>query len=206
MMDPHLKALPPPLARCLVELEKLPGVGRKSALRILYSLLARGPEAFGSLSAALGAVPGGVEMCPECRTFREIDTPCPLCADSHRDRSQVCVVESASDLYLVEATGEYRGLYHVLHGLLSPIRGIRPEQLGLQALEARLDRGEVAEVILATPPTAEGEATASFLASSLAPRPLRVTRIGFGIPVGADLQYTDAQTLSRSLSGRREYR
>jgi len=206
MMDPHLKALPPPLARCLVELEKLPGVGRKSALRILYSLLARGPEAFGALSEALAVVPGGVEQCPECRTFREVGAPCPLCSDLRRDRTQLCIVESASDLYLVEATGEFRGLYHVLHGLLSPIRGIRPEQLGLAALEARLDGGGIVEVILATPPTAEGEATASFLASSLASRPLRVTRIGFGIPVGADLQYTDAQTLSRALSGRREYR
>lgn len=206
MTDPHLRSLPPPLARCLVELEKLPGVGRKSALRILYNLLARGPEAFDALASAVGAVPAGVERCPECRTFRETGAPCPLCADPRRDRTQVCIVESASDLYLVEATGEFRGLYHVLHGLLSPIRGIRPEQLGLDALEARLEGGGISEVILATPPTAEGEATASFLASSLAARALKVTRIGFGIPMGADLQYTDAQTLSRALSGRREYR
>jgi recombination protein RecR len=206
MPDPHLKALPAPLARCLAELEKLPGVGRKSALRMLYNLMARGPEAFESLSAALGAVPLGVERCSECRTFRESGSPCPVCADPRRDRSQVCVVESASDLYLIEATVEYRGLYHVLHGLLSPIRGIRPEQLGLDVLEARLVGGEVKEVILATPPTAEGEATASYLASSLADRSLRVTRIGFGIPVGADLQYADAQTLARALTGRREYR
>lgn len=206
MPDPHLKALPPSLARCLVELEKLPGVGRKSALRILYSLLGRGPEAFLALSEALGAVPEALDRCPECRSFREAGASCGLCGDPKRDASLLCIVESASDLYLLEATGEFHGLYLVLHGLLSPIRGIRPEHLGLDALEARLQNGAVREVILATPPTAEGEATASYLASLLEGRGAKVTRIGFGLPVGADLQYADAQTLSRSLTGRRDYR
>lgn len=205
MTDPHSKTLPPSLARCLTELEKLPGVGKKSALRILYNLLARGPEAFTSLAEALGAVPGALDRCPECRSFREAGSPCDLCADPKRDSGQLCVVESASDLYLVESTGEYRGQYLVLHGLLSPVRGIRPEHLGLDALEARLQTGNLREVILATPPTAEGEATASYLASFLEGRGPKVTRIGFGLPVGADLQYADAQTLSRSLTGRRDY-
>lgn len=205
MRDPHLKALPAPLARCLAELEKLPGVGRKSALRILYSLLGRGPEAFTALSGALGEVPAKVDRCPRCRSFRESGAPCELCDDPRRDRGLICVVESASDLYLVESTGDFKGLYHVLHGLLSPLRGVRAEHLGLEALEGRLAGGEVREVILATPPTAEGEATASFLASALEGRVGRVTRIGFGVPVGADLQYADAQTLSRALTGRRDY-
>jgi len=206
MPDPHLKALPPSLARCLVELEKLPGIGKKSALRVLYNLLSRGPDAFTSLAEALGAVPAALDRCPECRSFREAGAACGICADPKRDLGTLCIVESSSDLYLVESTGEYHGLYLVLHGLLSPIRGIRPEHLGLDALDARLQTGALREVILATPPTAEGEATASYLASFLEGRGPKVTRIGFGLPVGADLQYADAQTLSRSLTGRRDYR
>ncbi len=204
--EPKSASFPAPLARCLEELEKLPGVGRKSALRILFSLLSRGPEAFGTLAGALAAVPASVDRCPDCRAFREAGGSCPLCDDPRRDPGVLCVVESASDLFLLEATGEYRGLYHVLNGLLSPMKGVRPDHLGLEALSARLERGGVREVILATPPTAEGEATASYLASFVGARAGKVTRIGFGIPVGSDLQYADSQTLSRALTGRRDYR
>lgn len=206
MIDAAPKSFPAPLARCLGELEKLQGIGHKSALRILYGLLARGPEAFNSLAESLQAVPLLVERCPECRAFREAGQPCPLCQDERRDRSALCVVESASDLSLIEATGEFRGLYHVLGGLLSPSKGVRPEDLGLDDLPARLRSRDVLEVILATPPTAEGEATASYIASLISGPGVRVSRIGFGIPVGSDLQYSDSQTLSRALTGRRDYR
>ena len=206
MMDVGSKSFPAPLARCLGELEKLQGIGHKSALRILYGLLARGPEAFDLLSESLQAVPKRVERCPECRAFREAGQPCPLCGDERRDQSALCVVESASDLFLIEATGEFRGLYHVLGGLLSPAKGVRPKDLGLEEFVSRLGAKGVREVILATPPTAEGEATASYVAGLILDPSVRVSRIGFGIPVGSDLQYSDTQTLSRALTGRRDYK
>jgi len=198
-------AFPAPLRRCLEELQKLPGVGPKSAQRILFALLERGPEGTSTLAGALAAVAGSVDRCPSCRAYREKDAPCRLCEDPRRDAGLLCVVESPADVLLIEATGEYGGLYHVLHGLLSPLRGIHPEHLGLEALESRVAGGALREIILATPPTAEGEATASFLASLAGGRGVRVSRIAFGMPVGADFQFVDAQTLGRSLSGRKEF-
>ncbi len=206
MAEVGTKSLPAPLVQCIEELEKLQGIGHKSAQRILYGLLARGPEAFEALAQSLQAVPRLIDRCPECRAFREAGQPCALCQDSRRDRSSLCVVESASDLSLIEATGEFRGLYHVLGGLLSPSKGVRPKDLGLDDLPARIEAMGVSEVILATPPTAEGEATASYVASMISSPKVRVSRIGFGIPVGSDLQYSDSQTLSRSLAGRRDYK
>lgn len=200
-----MAAFPPALTRALEELEKLPGIGPKSAQRILFHLLARGPAAAQGLSQALTGLAESVERCPDCRAYRQTGEPCPLCADARRDPSLLCVVESAADVLLVEATGEYRGHYHVLHGLLSPMRGVRPEDLGLAELARRVERGGLREVILATPPTAEGEATASYLAATLAGRGLRLTRIASGMPVGADFQYVDAQTLGRALSGRKDF-
>lgn len=201
-MDPF----PPPLRRCLEELEKLPGIGRRSAQRILFHLLSKGPEAPEPLGRALVDLASGVDRCPDCRSYREIGGECPFCADAGRDPSLLCVVETVADAFLVEHTGEYRGQYHVLHGLLSPIRGVTPETLGLEALASRARGGAVREVILATPPTAEGEATASYVAQLLGGGEPRLSRIGFGVPVGADLQYADAQTLARAMSGRRDYR
>jgi recombination protein RecR len=198
-------AFPAPLRRCLDELQKLPGIGPKSAQRILFALLDRGPDVVSGLAGALAAVACSVDRCPSCRAYRERDTPCRLCEDPRRDAGLLCVVESAADVLLIEATGEYGGLYHVLHGLLSPLRGIHPEHLGLDALEARVAGGALREIILATPPTAEGEATASFLASLAGGRGIRLSRIAFGMPVGADFQFVDAQTLGRSLSGRKEF-
>ncbi len=198
-------ALPPSLQRCLEELRKLPGVGAKSAQRILFHLLNRGPEASSSLAHALEGLAQRVERCPVCRAYREAGEPCGLCSDASRDAGVLCVVETAADVMLIEATGEYRGGYHVLHGLLSPLKGVHPEQLGLAELEHRLAASAVREVILATPPTAEGEATAAYLATFLSGRAARVTRIAFGLPVGADFQYVDPQTLGRSLSGRKDF-
>lgn len=200
-----MSAFPPSLQRCLEELQKLPGIGSKSAQRILFHLLDRGPEQAEALAQALSGLKNGVGRCPRCRAYQEAGQPCPLCGDPRRDAGQLCVVENAADVLLIEATGEYRGHYHVLHGLLSPLKGVRPENLGMDELESRLAEGVLREVILATPPTAEGEATASYLATALAGRVARVTRIGFGLPVGADFQYVDAQTLSRALSGRRDF-
>ncbi|MEW6758862.1 MAG: recombination mediator RecR [Acidobacteriota bacterium] len=195
--------LPAPLRRCLDVLRKLPGVGPKSAQRILFHLLEKGPEAPRELSDALQRVAEDVVRCSQCRTYQAAGEPCPLCSDAKRDPGVLCIVETPSDVYLVEETGEFRGRYHVLHGLLSPLRGVRPEDLGLEVLEKRLGGGEVREVILATPPTSEGEATASFLAAHLEGRVSRISRIAYGLPVGAEFQYVDAQTLSRALSGRK---
>ena len=206
MIEAGSKSFPAPLARCLEELEKLQGIGRKSALRILYGLLAKGPDAFRALAESLSEVPRSVERCPECRAFRETGQACSLCGDERREKSALCVVESASDLFLIEATGEFRGLYHVLGGLLSPSKGVRPHDLGLDELASRVEAKGVREVILATPPTAEGEATASYVAGLISDPEVKVSRIGFGIPVGSDLQYSDSQTLSRALTGRRDYR
>ena len=200
-----MDAFPAPLRRCLEELQKLPGIGPKSAQRILFALLDRGPEAIGPLAGALTAVAVSVDRCPSCRAYREREERCHLCEDPRRDQGLLCVVESPADVLLVEATGEYGGLYHVLHGLLSPLRGVHPLHLGLESLESRLDGGTLREVILATPPTAEGEATASYLASLTGGRGIRVSRIAFGMPVGADFQFVDAQTLGRSLSGRKDF-
>ena len=198
-----MSAFPEPLLRCLEELQKLPGIGPKSAQRILFALLDRGEEPALALARSLESLARSVERCPACRAYRETGQPCLLCEDPRRDRGLLCVVESAADVLLIEATGEYSGLYHVLHGLLSPMRGVHAEHLGMDAIEARLSGGEIREIILATPPTAEGEATASFLASLLAERGAAVSRIAFGMPVGADFQFVDAQTLGRSLSGRK---
>ena len=200
-----MAAFPPVLLRALEELQKLPGIGPKSAQRILFHLLARGPAAAQELARSLAGLAEGVERCPECRAYREVGQPCPLCSDARRDPTLLCVVESAADVLLVEATGEFHGHYHVLHGLLSPMRGVRPEDLGLAELTRRMEKGELREAILATPPTAEGEATASYLAATLAGRGVRLTRIASGLPVGADFQYVDVQTLGRALTGRKDF-
>jgi len=196
---------PPPLRSCLEILQKLPGIGPKSAQRILFHLLDRGSEATRELARALDTLASSISLCPACRVYKSSDEPCGFCEDPAREGRHLCVVETASDVFLIEATGEFRGQYHVLHGLLSPLKGIRPEQLGLDALEKRVEGGGVEEVILATPPTAEGEATASYLAALLGGKVGSVTRIAYGLPVGADFQYVDPQTLSRALSGRKVF-
>lgn len=200
-----MRAYPPSIQRCLEELQKLPGIGPKSAQRILFSLLDRGPGAAGDLSRAFSGLAEKVARCPSCRAYTERGEACSLCSDASRDRRLLCIVESAADVLLIEGTGEFRGLYHVLHGLLSPLRGVHPEQLGLEELRERLRDGLVEEVVLATPPTAEGEATASYLAAHLSGRVGRISRIAYGLPVGTDFQYVDAQTLARALSGRKAF-
>lgn len=196
---------PEPLRRCLDVLRKLPGVGPKSAQRILFHLLASGPDGTRELASALEEVASRVERCPFCRVYKGSGEACPFCQDPRRDSKTLCVVETAADLYLVEETGDYKGRYFVLHGLLSPLKGVGPDDLGLPALDGLLSEGTVEEVILATPPTGEGEATAAFLAAHLGGRVAKLTRIAYGLPVGADLQYVDPQTLSRAFSGRKDF-
>jgi recombination protein RecR len=190
-----------PLARLVGELARLPGIGAKTATRLAHHLL-RTPDAEArALAEAIVEVKQRLFHCRTCGAITDRD-PCATCADPARDRTHICVVEEPFNIRPLEATGEYRGLYHVLHGTLSPQRGVGPEKLRVAALLARLEGVE--EVILATNPNVEGEATALYLARVLKDRGVRVTRLGFGLPVGGDIEYTDEVTLARSLAGRRE--
>jgi recombination protein RecR len=186
------------------EFARLPGVGRKTALRLTYHLLKRPPEEMRRLARALERVAEGVRACARCGNLTESD-PCELCVNPRRDRSLVCVVEEAADIGAIERTGEYRGVYHVLGGRLSPLEGVGPAELNIEPLVARLaNGGEVAEVIVATNPSVEGEATAVYLQKLIQPLGVRVTRLARGLPVGGDLEYADGVTIAEALAGRRE--
>lgn len=190
-----------PLARLTAELARLPGIGPKTAARLAHHLL-KVPEAQArELAQAIVEVKEKLFHCSTCNAITASD-PCALCADPRRDRTRICVVEEPFNIQPLERTGEYHGLYHVLLGALSPQRGIGPEELAIEGLMARLEGVE--EVVLATNPNVEGEATALYLARRLAGRVPRVTRLAFGMPVGGDIEYTDEVTLGRSLAGRRE--
>ena len=194
--------LRPPIVRELLdELEQLPGVGPRTATRLVQYLL-RQPDATRRLAGALGHAADQVRHCSQCFLLTEED-PCPLCCNDARDRGLLCVVEDPLNAWAVEATGEFRGLYHVLGGTLDPLHGVGPEELTVDALVARAARGELREVILATNPTVEGEATAHFLARVLRPSGVALTRIAFGLPAGGEISYADHVTLARSLTGRR---
>lgn len=188
------------------ELARLPGIGRKTALRLTYHLLNRPPEDIARLARALERVAESVHACPECGNFTETD-PCDVCANPRRDRSAICVVEEAADVVAIERAGEYRGLYHVLGGRISPLDGVGPDELSIRALLARLGAegaSAVQEVIVATNPSVEGEATALYLQKVIRPLGVRVTRLARGLPVGGDLEYADGVTIAQALSGRRE--
>jgi len=190
-----------PLSRLIEELNRLPGIGPKMAQRLAYFLLrAPGDQAL-ALAEAIQAVKERVVLCSVCQNITDQD-PCAFCRDENRDRSQLCVVEEPLDILALERSGAYKGLYHVLHGVLSPMDGIGPQDLKIKELLPRLRSGEVKEVIVATNPNLEGEATALYLQRLLAPLGLRLTRLARGLPVGADLEYADEVTLSRALEGR----
>jgi recombination protein RecR len=192
-----------PIARLVAELAKLPGIGEKSAQRLAFHIL-KGPKEYAyALSAALREVVEKVRTCSECCTLTERER-CATCTDERRDRKVICVVEGVADQNAIERTREYRGLYHVLHGSLSPLEGVGPEQLRIKELVQRLQKGEVQELIVATNPDVEGEATALYLLRLLKPTGLKVTRIAQGVPMGGDLEYADPVTLARAMSGRRE--
>jgi recombination protein RecR len=194
-----------PVARLIEEFSKLPGVGTKTAQRLTYHILRTPIDEARALAAALVAVKEEVAYCSVCCNITDTGVdPCFICTDPRRDPRRICVVEEPLDVLAIERTGEFTGRYHVLHGAISPIDGIGPEQLRTGELMVRVGSGEVDEVILATNPNLEGEATAMYLADLLAPRVASVTRIARGLPVGGDLEYADDVTLIRALQGRRQ--
>lgn len=192
-----------PIQRLLDELERLPGVGPKSAQRIAYWLLTVEQPVAQRLADAILDVKASIHFCPRCFDFATGEV-CDVCGDPERDASIVCVVEEPRDVAAVERTGSFGGLYHVLHGAISPIDGIGPDQLRVTELLRRLEDGSVTEVVIATNPNVEGETTALYLARLLKPIGIRVTRIASGLPVGGDLEYADEVTLGRALEARRE--
>ncbi len=181
----------------------LPGVGRKSAQRMAYSVLALSDEEAEEFASAIREAKRRIHLCPVCQNLTD-STLCAVCDDEDRDRSVICVVEDAKAVMSLEKVREYRGLYHVLHGVISPVNGITPDKLKLKELLTRLT-GEVSEVIVATNPTVEGEATAMYISRLIKPLGVRVTRLAYGVPVGADLEYADEITLYRALEGRRDF-
>jgi recombination protein RecR len=194
---------PEPVARLIEALQKLPGIGPKTAQRLTFFLLKRPAAEVSALSEALVSVKTKIVHCSLCFNVTEED-PCRICRDPRRDQRALCVVEEPNDLLAMERTGEFRGRYHVLLGALSPLDGIGPEDLRVRELLARFETEGVEEVILATNPNVEGEATAIYLAKLLKPLGVRVTRIARGLPVGGDLEYADEVTLSKAFQGRRE--
>jgi recombination protein RecR len=192
-----------PVSRLIEELGKLPGIGPKSAARLTYYLL-RIPEAEArALAEAIIAVKEKTVLCSSCQNITD-SNPCAVCASKERDHSMICVVKEPLDILALERTGRYRGLYHVLHGVLSPMDGIGPDDLKIKELLQRLKAGSVSEVILATNPNLEGEATAMYLQRLLSPFGVRLTRLARGLPVGGDLEYADEVTLTHALEGRQE--
>lgn len=198
-----MQVAPEPVTRLIEEFSRLPGIGPKTASRLTFFLLRAPAEQAISLAEALRQLRERITFCSICFNITEED-PCPICRDEGRDRSIVCVVEEPLDVLAIERTGEYKGLYHVLHGTISPMEGIGPDDLRIQELIKRLRTEPVEEVILATNPSLEGEATAMYIHRQLMPLGVRVTRLARGLPVGGDLEYADEMTLARALEGRRE--
>lgn len=198
-----MKDFAAPLARLIDELKRLPGIGQKSAQRIAFHL-ERGPrEDAERLAAALIEVKDKIRLCTVCNNLTESD-PCEYCSDPRRDPTVVCVVETPYNALAIEKTREFNGLYHVLHGALSPLRGIGPDQLKLKSLIERLKGGAIRELIVATNPNVEGEATAIYLSKLIKPLGVKVTRIAMGIPVGSELEFADEVTMLKAIEGRRE--
>jgi len=192
-----------PLEKLVAELTRLPGIGRKSAQRLAFFLMRQPPEEVEKLARAITEVKEKVFYCSQCNNITESD-PCYICSDTQREQSRICVVEDPSSLFTIEKTNQYRGLYHVLLGALSPLDGIGPEQLKIEGLLKRIKKGGVEEIIIATNPNVQGEATALYLAKLIKPLGIKVTRIALGLPVGSDLEYADEVTMAKAMEGRRE--
>ena len=192
-----------PLANLIRELSKLPGIGGKSAQRLAFHILSMDDREAEVLANSITRAKSSMRYCSVCGNLTESD-PCEICSDEKRDRTVICVVEQARDVAAMERMKEYNGLYHVLNGAISPMDGIGPEDINLKQLIIRLQQDDIREVILATNPTIEGEATAMYATRLIKPSGIKVTRIAHGIPVGGDLEYTDEVTLSKAMEGRRE--
>ncbi len=192
-----------PMAQLIEELHKLPGIGPKNAQRLAYFLLHAPEEQARALAEAIIAVKEKIIFCSVCQNITEVD-PCAVCQDEQRDRSKICIVEKPLDILPLERTRGYNGLYHVLHGAISPMEGVGPEDLRIRELLARLQNSSVQETILATNPNLEGEATAMYLQRLIAPLGIKVTRLARGLPFGSSLEYADEVTLTRALEGRQE--
>ena len=196
-------SLPEPLTRLIEQLQRLPGIGRKSAQRLAFHVLKTPRENADRLCEAIRDVKDRVTYCSVCSNVTDAD-PCPICTDELRNSRLICVVEEPPNVLAIERSRDYNGIYHVLMGALSPLQGIGPDELRIKSLLGRIDRGGADEVILATNPNVEGEATAIYLARLLKPLGVRVTRIAMGVPVGSDIEYTDDITMHKAMEGRRE--
>src|SRR5208282_5160569 len=192
-----------PMSRLIDELKKLPGVGAKSAQRLAFHILRSSDEDAEGLAAAVRDVKANLRLCSVCNNITDVD-PCVYCISATRNQRLVCVVEEPTNIAAIEKTRHYNGVYHVLHGALSPLHGVGPEQLRIANLARRVESGNVDELILATNPTVEGEATATYLSSLFRPLPVKVTRIATGVPVGSDIEYADEVTMQKAMEGRRE--
>lgn len=198
--------IPKAIREMIEQFEKLPGIGPKTAQRLTFYLLHNPQSELDRFAAAFTNLKKNTKLCKTCKNVGETD-PCQICSDNSRDKTTICIVEQPLDILAIERSGIYNGMYHVLHGAIAPLNNIGPEQLYIYDLIPRLDSGKIQEIILATNPTLEGEATALFIAKLVEERPvnhLKVTRIGRGLPVGGDLEYADDVTLSKALEGRRE--
>lgn len=194
---------PVPVSKLIEEFERLPGIGSKTAQRLAFHVLSMSRERVYALSDAIRNAKDKVTYCSDCYNITDSEL-CPICSSPKRDRSVICVVGEPRDVAALERTKEYKGLYHVLHGLISPMEGIGPEDIRLKELVTRVGKEDVREIIVATNPTIEGEATAMYISKLLKPAGIKVTRIAHGIPVGGDLEYADEVTLARAIYGRRE--
>jgi len=192
-----------PMTRLIDELKKLPGVGNKSAQRLAFHILRSSEDDAEALAASIRDVKASLRLCSICNNITDVD-PCTYCSSPTRNQKLVCVVEEPTNIAAVEKTRHFNGAYHVLHGSLSPLHGVGPDQLRIGNLISRVAKGEIEEVILATNPTVEGEATATYIAQQLRRQGLKVTRIAMGIPVGSDIEYTDEVTMLKAMEGRRE--
>ena len=199
-----MKLVAEPIARLIGELNRLPGIGPKSAKRLAYHLLGRPDEEAKALAEAIFTLKEKIKLCSLCFNITDSD-PCRICQDEERDHSKICVVEKPSDILPLEQTGKYDGVYHVLHGTISPTQGIGPEELKIKELLARLKDGSVSEVIVATNPNVESETMAMYLQRVITPLGIHVTRLARGLPFGAELEYADDLTLGQALENRREF-
>ena len=203
MIPDSIPAASPSLARLIQELNRLPGIGPKSAQRLAYYLIRLPNEEALALADAINAVKSNILFCNQCQNLTD-SSPCSICAEPQRNQEQICIVEDPMDVLALERTHAFRGLYHVLHGVISPLNGVGPDQLKLKELFNRLTQEDVKELIIATNPTLEGEATAMYIRRHMAGQELKITHLARGLPVGGSLEYTDDLTLSRAFQGRQE--